>query len=227
MISARFDTESLTQGALRDLADVRGDRAASRRCNDPAGAGAAPAVDRAGAARDRAASTWRRCCALQDAPTSTTRTSSTRRRAARSSSSRTSSQTMLATPADADPRRKSGYAYRGRAAAGGAGAVRRASRAQAIERARGADARLLGALPRRALAADALAARARRALPRRARSPTAARARLFCDLDDRRQLAATACCSVERSCDDATLDLDERGLLLMPSVFVWPKVTRV
>jgi DNA-binding transcriptional ArsR family regulator len=51
-------------------------------------------------------------------------------------------------------------------------------------------------------------------------------ARLFCDLDpgvdwEDGELRVDGC-----DCD-AVLDLDERGLLLVPSVFVWPKVTLV
>ncbi len=50
-------------------------------------------------------------------------------------------------------------------------------------------------------------------------------ARLFCDLDpavrwDEGELRVEGHCEAE-------LDLDERGLLLVPSVFVWPKVTLV
>ena len=48
-------------------------------------------------------------------------------------------------------------------------------------------------------------------------------ARLFCDLDEAVRWR-DGVLNVGGSCE-GELDLDERGLLLMPSVFVWPKVT--
>src|SRR5256885_7303451 len=48
-------------------------------------------------------------------------------------------------------------------------------------------------------------------------------ARLFCDLDES-VTWRDGVLNVGGSCE-GVLDLDERGLLLMPSVFVWPKVT--
>ena len=128
---------------------------------------------------------------------------------------------MLATP-DEQIAAEVRYAYRERAAARRARAVRRGA-AQGDRGSRDSDARLLGALPRRALAADALAARARRAVPRRARSPTAARR--GCSATSTRRVSwRDGVLNVGGSCE-GELDLDERGLLLMPSVFVWPKVT--
>jgi len=48
-------------------------------------------------------------------------------------------------------------------------------------------------------------------------------ARLFCDLDSG-VTWRDGVLTIEGSCE-GRLDLDERGLLLVPSVFVWPKVT--
>ncbi len=49
--------------------------------------------------------------------------------------------------------------------------------------------------------------------------------RLFCDLDPTVSWD-DGVLSVDH-CDDQTVELDERGLLLLPSVFVWPKVMTV
>ena len=87
-----------------------------------------------------------------------------------------------------------------------------------------ADADLLGALARRPLAADPLAAGGRHPLPlaparRRGNPPAVRRPRPLRAVGGRRAPDRPAARIVHLE-----LNLDERGLLLLPSAFAWPKV---
>ena len=109
MISARFDTESLTRlrFAISPMFEVT---RSAKALKDPAARRASPALDGAGAAEARGTSTWRRCSRCRTLP-STTPTSSTRRPSSPLVEFEDELETMLATP-DEQIVAEVRYAYR-------------------------------------------------------------------------------------------------------------------